>query len=67
MTKYDFQDAKQAPPGATNVADGSQSTVLPSCADLFLFYKKCMVQCSQLTTGQPMLGSVLFSVILFLR
>ncbi len=31
------------------------SNVLPSCADLFVFYKKCMVQCSQLSTGQPML------------
>ncbi|KAL3858283.1 hypothetical protein ACJMK2_012931 [Sinanodonta woodiana] len=31
------------------------SNVLPSCADLFVFYKKCMVQCSQLSTGRPML------------
>ncbi|KAK6192338.1 hypothetical protein SNE40_003822 [Patella caerulea] len=31
------------------------SNVLPSCADLFVFYKKCMVQCSQLSTGQPMI------------
>lgn len=30
--------------------------VLPSCADLFVFYKKCMVQCSQLSTGQPLLS-----------
>ena len=35
-------------------ADDS-SNVLPSCADLFVYYKKCMVQCSQLSTGQPML------------
>lgn len=34
----------------------TQATVLPSCADLFLFYKKSMVQCSQLSTGKPMLG-----------
>ncbi|GAB6030212.1 Vacuolar protein sorting-associated protein 53 [Chamberlinius hualienensis] len=32
------------------------SIVLPSCADLFVFYKKCMVQCAQLSTGQPMLA-----------
>lgn len=29
--------------------------VLPSCADLFVFYKKCLVQCTQLSNGQPML------------
>ena len=34
---------------------GEGSNVLPSCADLFVYYKKCMVQCSQLSTGQPML------------
>ncbi|XP_068086641.1 vacuolar protein sorting-associated protein 53 homolog [Anabrus simplex] len=32
------------------------AVVLPSCADLFVFYKKCMVQCTQLSTGDPMLG-----------
>lgn len=32
------------------------ANVLPSCADLFVFYKKCLVQCSQLSIGQPMLG-----------
>lgn len=31
-------------------------TVLPSCADLFVFYKKCLLQCAQLSTGQPMLS-----------
>ena len=35
--------------------EGEGSNVLPSCADLFVYYKKCMVQCSQLSTGQPML------------
>ncbi|XP_046645397.1 vacuolar protein sorting-associated protein 53 homolog [Daphnia pulicaria] len=30
--------------------------VLPSCADLFVFYKKCLLQCAQLSTGQPMLS-----------
>ncbi|XP_032177977.1 vacuolar protein sorting-associated protein 53 homolog isoform X2 [Mustela erminea] len=30
--------------------------VLPSCADLFVYYKKCMVQCSQLSTGEPMIA-----------
>lgn len=32
------------------------ANVLPSCADLFVFYKKCLVQCSQLSIGQPMLA-----------
>jgi hypothetical protein len=32
------------------------SPVLSSCGDLFVFYKKCLVQCSELSTGQPMLG-----------
>ena len=30
--------------------------VLASCADLFVYYKKCMVQCSQLSTGEPMVA-----------
>ncbi|CAH4031950.1 unnamed protein product [Pieris brassicae] len=29
--------------------------VLASCADLFLFYKKCLAQCATLSTGDPML------------
>uniref|UniRef100_A0A336KA85 Vacuolar protein sorting-associated protein 53 homolog n=1 Tax=Culicoides sonorensis TaxID=179676 RepID=A0A336KA85_CULSO len=28
--------------------------VFPSCADLFVFYKKCMVQCTQLSSGKTM-------------
>lgn len=32
------------------------AAVLPSCADLFLFYKKCLVQCTQLSNGHPMLS-----------
>ncbi|XP_035224541.1 vacuolar protein sorting-associated protein 53 homolog isoform X2 [Stegodyphus dumicola] len=34
-----------------------QANVLPSCADLFVFYKKCLVQCSQLSIGQPIVGN----------
>jgi hypothetical protein len=41
-------------------ADGGASEegvpVLASCGDLFVFYKKCLVQCSELSTGQPMLA-----------
>lgn len=32
----------------------NNSTVFPSCADLFLFYKKCLVQCTQLSTKEPL-------------
>ncbi|KAK2148029.1 hypothetical protein LSH36_520g01045 [Paralvinella palmiformis] len=40
--------------GAPRIDCEEGSNVLPSCADLFVYYKKCMVQCSQLSTGQPM-------------
>src|SRR5690349_17350314 len=41
---------------APGVEEGEEgSNILSSCADLFVYYKKCMVQCSQLSTGQPML------------
>lgn len=30
--------------------------VLPSCADLFVFYKKFLVQCNQLSNGPPMIS-----------
>ena len=39
----------------THLTGEEGSNILPSCADLFVYYKKCMVQCSQLSTGQPML------------
>uniref|UniRef100_A0AAQ5ZBX4 Vacuolar protein sorting-associated protein 53 homolog n=1 Tax=Amphiprion ocellaris TaxID=80972 RepID=A0AAQ5ZBX4_AMPOC len=43
----------QGPPKA---GTGEGGAVLPSCADLFVYYKKCMVQCSQLSTGEPMIA-----------
>ena len=33
----------------------SSTSVMPSAADLFVFYKKCLVQCSSLSTGPPLL------------
>ena len=46
---------EQKKKGYTNLAvEGS--SVLHSCGDLFMFYKKCMVQCAQLSTGEPMLA-----------
>ncbi|XP_063395988.1 vacuolar protein sorting-associated protein 53 homolog [Mytilus trossulus] len=41
--------------GTPRMESEDSSNVLPSCADLFVFYKKCMVQCSQLSNGQPMI------------
>uniref|UniRef100_W5MAP0 Vacuolar protein sorting-associated protein 53 homolog n=1 Tax=Lepisosteus oculatus TaxID=7918 RepID=W5MAP0_LEPOC len=43
----------QGPPKVNSEEGGA---VLPSCADLFVYYKKCMVQCSQLSTGEPMIA-----------
>jgi hypothetical protein len=50
------EDTKQHPTTATSLSSEGSGMVLSSCADLFVFYKKCMVQCTQLSTGQPMLG-----------
>ena len=39
----------------TPESDGDDS-VLPSAGELFVFYKKCMVQCAVLSTGDPLLA-----------
>ncbi|XP_063986761.1 vacuolar protein sorting-associated protein 53 homolog isoform X2 [Diachasmimorpha longicaudata] len=56
MEKF-VADCKSQPPGAKDF-DGIEgpSSVLSSCADLFVFYKKCMLQCTQLSTGPIMLS-----------
>ncbi|OAD52537.1 Vacuolar protein sorting-associated protein 53 like protein [Eufriesea mexicana] len=56
MDKF-VSDSKTQPPGAKDF-DGIEgpSSVLSSCADLFVFYKKCMLQCTQLSTGSIMLS-----------
>jgi len=36
--------------------DDQTATVLPNCADLFLFYKKSLVQCTELSNHNPMLA-----------
>ncbi|XP_041983699.1 uncharacterized protein LOC121736517 [Aricia agestis] len=48
-----LQDAKSEV-GAGEGGSGA-GAVIASCADLFLFYKKCLAQCARLTTGEPML------------
>lgn len=45
-------DGRDEPPDAER--DG-EAGVLASCAELFVFYKKCLVQCAQLSTGEPLL------------
>lgn len=47
------EDFRQYKTQKMDTEDGSN--ILPSCADLFVYYKKCMVQCSQLSMGPPML------------
>ncbi|CAH0599962.1 unnamed protein product [Chrysodeixis includens] len=50
------QDAKSSTQSELGAGGGSGAgAVIASCADLFLFYKKCLVQCASLTTGEPML------------
>ncbi|KAM9318664.1 vacuolar protein sorting-associated protein 53 homolog [Pholidichthys leucotaenia] len=47
-------DFRAQGPSKAGMEEGG--AVLPSCADLFVYYKKCMVQCSQLSTGEPMIA-----------
>lgn len=35
---------------------GEAAVAFPSAADLFIFYKKCLVQCASLSTGPPLLN-----------
>ncbi|CAH2084295.1 unnamed protein product [Euphydryas editha] len=49
------QDAKSADPGSSGEMGSGAGAVMSSCADLFLFYKKCLAQCATLSTGEPML------------
>ncbi|XP_039748041.1 uncharacterized protein LOC120625145 [Pararge aegeria] len=53
-----IQDARGAGADGADGAGGAGSgagAVMSSCADLFLFYKKCLAQCAALSTGEPML------------
>lgn len=52
--QQDFQASQTHKTADSNA--GMQSEVLPTCADLFVYYKKCLVQCSQLSTGEPMVS-----------
>lgn len=40
--------------GIPKLGDDSEGAVLPSAGELFVFYKKCMVQCIQLSTGNAL-------------
>ena len=39
----------------TKLDAGEGAPVLTSCGDLFVFYRKCLVQLAELSTGQPLL------------
>lgn len=52
LVEHFQQDDKQ---NLMTEATETQASVLPSCGDLFVFYKKSMVQCTQLSKGQTML------------
>jgi len=54
ITRFAADIASQGVLSATDLGEGSP--VLSSCGDLFVFYRKCLVQCSELSTGQPMLA-----------
>lgn len=41
--------------GVPKLGEDAEGTVLPSAGELFVFYKKCMVQCIQLSTGKALL------------
>ena len=46
-------DVKRNPiPQATD----EQAVTLPCCADFFVYYKKCLIQCCQLSTGTSLLS-----------
>ena len=41
------EDLKTSPDASADAVDGVDGGVLPSAGELFVFYKKCMVQCIQ--------------------
>ena len=41
--------------GGAKAKAGGAAIVIPSAADMFVFYKKCLVQCASLSTGPPLL------------
>jgi len=58
MEKFVDEMKSSVAPGYTV---GDPAPLLPSSSDLFVFYKKCLVQCSQLSQGQALLDlSVVF-------
>lgn len=42
--------------GVPKLGDDTEGAVLPSAGELFVFYKKCMVQCIQLSTGKALVS-----------
>ena len=52
----DFKKHCSFSPSETGEPSLTSSIVLPSSADLFMFYKKCLVQCISLSTGEALLS-----------
>ncbi|XP_045508313.1 vacuolar protein sorting-associated protein 53 homolog [Colias croceus] len=50
-----IQEAKTMELSEVSETGSGAGGVLASCADLFLFYKKCLAQCARLSTGEPMI------------
>jgi len=48
------EDVKKQP--LPDAKSETGTSVLSSCGDLFVFYKKCLVQCAELSTGQSLLS-----------
>ena len=40
--------------GVPPLGEDTEGAILPSAGELFVFYKKCMVQCIQLSTGKAL-------------
>lgn len=55
IEKY-LAECKNQPLGVQAQGSEGPSSVLSSCADLFIFYKKCMLQCTQFSSGSIMLN-----------
>lgn len=56
VTDFRTTGVPSGPPSEATSPVGANDTnlVLPSSADLFVYYKKCMVQCTQLSKGEPL-------------
>ena len=52
ISRFSADVKRQPVPQATD----EQAVTLPCCADFFVYYKKCLIQCCQLSTGNSLLS-----------